>query len=121
MAIFVILAIMAKLDMAINMGVMGVFLKRSQNADQTRKPFVNWSNGLKFMAKTKNFSDFMAICFVFWANILTGLLDPLRCSYLSQILFGSSSTVIQWDKIVAEIISTTFVFFGTPYSIVLRT
>ena len=53
MAIFVILAIMAKLDMAINMAVMGVFLKRSQNADQTWKPFVNWSKGLKVMAKTK--------------------------------------------------------------------
>ena len=43
MAIFVILAIMAKLDMAMNMGVMGVFLKRSQNVDQTRKPFVSWN------------------------------------------------------------------------------
>ena len=114
MAIFVILAIMAKLDMAINMGVMGVFLKRSQNADQTRKPFVNWSNGVKVMAKTKNFSDFMAICFVFWANISTGLWDPLGCSDLSQIFFGSSPIGIEWDKIVAEIIITTFVFFRHP-------
>ena len=107
MAIFVILAIMAKLDMAINMGVMGVFLKRSQNADQTRKPFVNWSNGVKVMAKTKNFSDLMAISFVFWANISTGLWDPLGCSDLSQIFFGSSPTGIEWDKIVTEIIITT--------------
>ena len=114
MAIFVILAIMAKLDMAINMGVMGVFLKRSQNADQTRKPFVNWSNGVKVMAKTKNFSDFMAISFVFWANISTGLWDPLGCSDLSQIFFGSSPTGIEWDKIVAEIIITTFVFLRHP-------
>ena len=112
MAIFVILAIMAKLDMAINMGVMGVFLKRSQNADQTRKPFVNWSNGVKVMVKTKNFSDFMAICFVFWANISTGLWDPLGCSDLSQSFFGSSPTGIEWDKSVAEIIITTFVFLG---------
>ena len=94
MAIFVILAIMAKLDMAINMGVMGVFLKRSQNADQTRKPFVNWSNGVKVMAKTENFSDLMAICFVFWANISTGLWDPLGCSDLAQNFFGSSPTGI---------------------------
>ena len=114
MAIFVILAIMAKLDMAINMGVMGVFLKRSQNADQTRKPFVNWSNGVKVMAKTKKFSDFMAISFVFWANISTGLWDPLGCSDLSQIFFGSSPTGIEWDKIVAEIIITTFVFLRHP-------
>ena len=114
MAIFVILAIMAKLDMAINMGVMGVFLKRSQNADQTRKPFVNWSNGVKVMAKTKNFSNFMAISFVFWANISTGLWDPLGCSDLSQIFFGSSPTGIEWDKIVAEIIITTFVFLRHP-------
>ena len=114
MAIFVILAIMAKLDMAINMGVMGVFLKRSQNADQTWKPFVNWSNGVKVMAKTKNFSDFMAISFVFWANISTGLWDPLGCSDLSQIFFGSSPIGIEWDKIVAEIIITTFVFLRHP-------
>ena len=114
MAIFVILAIMAKLDMAKNMGVMGVFLKRSQNADQTQKPFVNWSNGVKVMAKTKNFCDFMAICFVFWANISTGLWDPLGCSDLSQIFFGSSLIATEWDKIVAEIIHKTFVFLRHP-------
>ena len=51
MAIFVILAIMANLVMAINMAIMGVFLKKSKNADQARKPFVNWSNGLKVIVK----------------------------------------------------------------------
>ena len=56
----------------------------------------------------------MAICFVFWANISTGLWDPLGCSDLSQIFFGSSPTGIEWDKIVAEIIITTFVFLGHP-------
>ena len=66
------------------------------------------------MAKTKKFSDFMAICFVFWANISTGLWDPLGCSDLSQIFFGSSPTGIEWDKIVAEIIITTFVFLRHP-------
>ena len=66
------------------------------------------------MAKTKNFSDFMAISFVFWANILTGLWDPLGCSDLSQIFFGSSPIATEWDKIVAEIIHTTFVFLGHP-------
>ena len=49
MAIFFFLAIMAKIVMAINMAIMGVFLERSKNADQTQKPFVNWSNGLKVM------------------------------------------------------------------------
>ena len=78
MAIFVILAIMAKLDMAINMGVMGVFLKRSQNADQTRKPFVNWSNGVKVMAKTKNFPDFLAISFYILGQYFNWLVGPLR-------------------------------------------
>ena len=53
MAIFVILAIMAKLVMAINMAIMGVFLKRSKNAYQTRKRFVNWRNDLKVMTKTR--------------------------------------------------------------------
>ena len=56
----------------------------------------------------------MAICFVFWANISTGLWDPLGCSDLSQIFFGSSPTGIEWDKIVAEIIITTFVFLRHP-------
>ena len=51
----------------------------------------------------------MAISFVFWANISTGLWDPLGCSDLSQFFFGSSPTGIEWDKIVAEIIITTFV------------
>ena len=38
MAIFVTLAIIAKLEMAMNMVIMimGAFLKRSKNADQTR-------------------------------------------------------------------------------------
>ena len=45
------------------------------------------------MAKTKTFSNFQAISFVFWANILIGLWDPLGCSNLSQLFFGSSPTV----------------------------
>ena len=106
MAIFVILAIMAKFVMVINMAIIGGFLKRSKNADQTRKPFVNWSNSLKVMAKTKNFSDFMVISFVFWANISTGLWDSLGCSDLSQFFFGSSPTVIQ--------LMIQLLFFGTP-------
>ena len=53
MAISAILATMAKLVIAINMAIMGVFLKKSKNADQAQKPFVNWSNRLKVMAKTK--------------------------------------------------------------------
>ena len=114
MAIFVILAIMANFVMATNMAIMGLFLKKSKNADQARKPFVNWSNSVKVMAKTKKFSDFLAISFVFWANISTGLWDPLGCSDLSQIFFGSSPIATEWDKIVAEIIHTTFVFLRHP-------
>ena len=49
------------------------------------------------MAKTKKF-----------------LWDPLGCSDLSQIFFGSSPTAIYWDKIGADIINTTFVFLGHP-------
>ena len=50
----------------------------------------------------------------FIAKILTGLWDPLGCLDLSQKFFGSSPTVVEWDKIVAEIINTTFVFLGHP-------
>ena len=42
------------------------------------------------------------------------LWDPLGCSDLSQILFGSSPIATDWDKTVAEIIHTTFVFLGHP-------
>ena len=66
------------------------------------------------MTKTKKFSDFMAISFVFWPNISTGLWDPLGSSDLSQIFFGSSPLDTDWDKTVAEIIHTTFVFLGHP-------
>ena len=43
---------MANIVMAINLEIMGVFLKKSKNADQTRNPFVNWSNDLNVKAKT---------------------------------------------------------------------
>ena len=66
------------------------------------------------MTKTENFSDFLAILFVFWPNISTGLGDPLGCSDLSQIFFRSSPTGIEWDKIVAEISIITFVFLRHP-------
>ena len=69
---------------------------------------------LDFMDIMVNFSDFLAISYVFRANISTGLWDPLGCSDLSQIFFGSSPSGIEWDMIVAEIIMTTFVFLGHP-------
>ena len=58
----------------------------------------------KFTLKLGPFS------FVFWPEISTSLRDPLGCSDLSQIFFGSSLIATEWDKIVAEIIHTTFVF-----------
>ena len=33
---------------------------------------------------------------------------------MSKKFFGSSPTLIEWDKLVAEIIDTTFVFMGHP-------
>ena len=59
MAIFVILAIMANIVIVINMAIMGVFLKKSKNADQAQKPFVNWSNGSKVLTKTKDSPIFL--------------------------------------------------------------
>ena len=58
----------------------------------------------KFTLKLGPFS------FVFWPEISTSLRDPLGCSDLSQIFFGSSLIATEWDKIVAEIIHKTFVF-----------
>ena len=66
------------------------------------------------MPKQKNSLIFWPFSFVFWANISTGLGDPLGCSDLSQTFFGSSPTGIKWDKIVTEIIITTFVFLRHP-------
>ena len=62
----------------------------------------------KFTLKLGPFS------FVFWPEISTSLRDPLGCSDLSQIFFGSSLIATEWDKIVAEIIHKTFLFLRHP-------
>ena len=46
--------------------------------------------------------------------ILAQNFNPLGCSDLSKIFVGSSLVVTERDKIVAEIIHTTFVFLGHP-------
>ena len=66
------------------------------------------------MAKSKYTLKSGPFSFVFWPEISTSLRDPLGCSDLSQIFFGSSLIATEWDKIVAEIIHTTFVFLGHP-------
>ena len=62
------------------------------------------------MAKKKFTLKLGPFSFVFWPEISTSLRDPLGCSDLSQIFFGSSLIATEWDKIVAEIIHKTFVF-----------
>ena len=62
------------------------------------------------MAKSKYTLKSGPFSFVFWPEISTSLRDPLGCSDLSQIFFGSSLIATEWDKIVAEIIKKTFVF-----------
>ena len=66
------------------------------------------------MAKSKYTLKSGPFSFVFWPEISTSLRDPLGCSDLSQIFFGSSPTATEWDKIVAEIIHKTFVFLRHP-------
>ena len=66
------------------------------------------------MAKSKYTLKSGPFSFVFWPEISTSLRDPLGCSDLSQIFFGSSPIATEWDKIVAEIIHTTFVFLRHP-------
>ena len=56
----------------------------------------------------------MKLGLLFWPEISTSLWDPLGCSDLSQIFLGSSLGATEWDKTVAEIIYTTFVFLGHP-------
>ena len=63
---------------------------------------------IKYTLKSGPFS------FVLWPEISTSLRDPLGCSDLSQIFFGSSPIATEWDRIVAKIIHTTFVFLGHP-------
>ena len=82
----------------------GCLFKEEQKCRSDTKLFVNWSISLKVIVKTKKFADFLAISFVFWANISTGLWGPFGCSDFYQIFFGGSPTVIEWDKIVTEII-----------------
>ena len=66
------------------------------------------------MAKSKFALKLGPISLLFWPKISTSLWDPLGCSDLSQIFFGSSPVATDWDKTVAEIIHTTFVFLGHP-------
>ena len=66
------------------------------------------------MAKSKYTLKSGPFSFVFWPEISTSLRDPLGCSNLSQIFFGSSLIATEWDKIVAEIIHKTFVFLRHP-------
>ena len=66
------------------------------------------------MAKKKFTLKLGPFSFVFWPEISTSLRDPLGCSDLSQIFFGSSLIATEWDKIVAEIIHKTFVFLRHP-------
>ena len=66
------------------------------------------------MAKSKYTLKSGPFSFVFLPEISTSLRDPLGCSDLSQIFFGSSPIATEWDKIVAEIIHTTFVFLRHP-------
>ena len=71
-------------------------------------------NGSKVMAKSKFSLKLGSISFEFSPKISTSFRDPLGCSDLSQIFFGSSPVATDWDKTVAEIIHTTFVFLGHP-------
>ena len=66
------------------------------------------------MARSKFSQKLGPISFVISPKISTSLRDPLGCSDLSEIFFGSSPVVTEWDKIVAVIIHTTFVFLGHP-------
>ena len=66
------------------------------------------------MAKSKFALKLGPISLLFWPKISTSLWDPLGCSDLSQIFFGSSPVATDWDKTVAEIIHTIFVFLGHP-------
>ena len=69
------------------------------------------------MAKSKFALKLGPISLLFWPKISTSLWDPLGCSDVSQIFFGSSLGATEWDKTVAEIIHTTFLFLGHPKAI----
>ena len=66
------------------------------------------------MAKAKFMLKLGLISFVLWPKISTSLRDPLGCSDLYQIFFGRSLGATEWEKTVAEIIHTAFVFLGHP-------
>ena len=108
------MAVMEWYNMAKNMVVIGVYGKSGENADHPWKR--NWKNcnGSKVTARSKYTLKSRPFSFVFWPEISTSLRDPLGCSDLSQFFFGSSPIATEWDKIVAEIIHTTFVFLRHP-------
>ena len=111
------MAVMEWYNMATNMAVIGVYGKSWKNADYPWKR--NWKNcnGSKVMAKSKYTLKSGPFSFVFWPEISTSLRDPLGCSDLSQIFFGSSPIATELDKIVAEIIWNCI--FETPPILIL--
>ena len=51
---------------------------------------------------------------MYFARNFNQLEGPLRMLRFVSNFFGSSPIATEWDKIVAEIINTTFVFLGHP-------
>ena len=74
---------------------------------------LNWSNGLKVIAK-RNKSQILWPFPLYFEPKLQLVCGPPWDAWICLNFFGSSPTLMEWDKIVAEIISATFVFLGHP-------
>jgi hypothetical protein len=70
-----IIAVMARLEMAINMVFIGVFSKNSKNSDQQPKRFKNM-NVVKSCDRNKFIAEKMAISLVFSTHLSLHLRDP---------------------------------------------
>ena len=66
------------------------------------------------MAKTKKSQIFWPFPLYFEPKFQLACGTPWDAWICLKFFFGSSPTVVEWDKIVAEIINTTFVFMGHP-------
>ena len=68
----------------------------------------------KSYGQIKIYTEIRAIFLCIMAQNFNELEGPLRMLRFVSIFFGSSPIATEWDKIVAEIIHTTFVFLRHP-------
>ena len=112
-AILTILAIMAWLNMVLNMVVIDVYGKIRKNVGHQRKR--NWKNfsGSKDIAKSKSGLKLGPFSFVFWPRFSTSLKDPLGCSELAEFFLVLIESQMNGISVLLENFEYFLIFWDT--------